>query len=468
MIVRDEEATLPDCLESVLRGPRPGPEGLVDEVVIVDTGSTDDTIAVARGFGARVLEEPWRKDFAAARNVSLEAATGDWILWLDADERLARPRDAAAFAARKRALLDHLRASPCAAWFIPVVNRTPRGNYTIRGHRLFRRLPGLRFTGRIHEQLTPALKRLGLKAGHLPEAAGITIEHLGYDLDEAALERKWRRNLELLRLQTAALPGDAFVRFNLAQTLMLLGETALAEAELKLALSLGGLPADIRGSIHNNLAECRLKDADAPGALAACRRSLAVAPRQVTAHMFAYRAHRALGDDERALEALDEVLASMERGQARSDVAIESNPARGDVLRAMGYCLLRLGRAAEARTRLEEAAREEPEHPGGAAVRARCAVSRGEVGEALSRVDQALALAPDDLTLMDLRAVVLLKRGETAAAAEQMARMLRLRPGDAKLTRRLAGALVKLGRRDQATALIASGGPVAGSAQITR
>jgi len=436
MIVRDEEATLPDCLESVLRGPRPGPDGLVDEVVIVDTGSTDGTIAVARSFGARVLEEPWREDFSAARNVSLDAATGDWILWLDADERLARPRDAAAFAARKKALLEHLRTSRC-------------------GHRLFRRLPGLRFTGRIHEQLTPALKQLGLKAGHLPEAAGITIEHLGYDLDEAALERKWLRNLGLLRLQAAALPADAFARFNLAQTLMLLGETASAEAELNRALSLGGLPADIRASIHNNLAECRLKDADAPGALAACRRSLSIAPRQVTAHMFAYRAHRALGDDERALEALDEVLASMERGQAWPGVAIESNPARGDVLRAMGHCLLRLGRAADARTRFEEAAREDPEHPGNATVLARCAASLGEFGEALSRVDQALALTPDDLTLMDLRAVVLLKKGETAAAAEQMARMLCLRPGDAKLTRRLAGTLVKLGKRDQATALIA-------------
>ncbi len=455
MIVRDEEETLPDCLESVLRASKPGPDGLVDEVVIVDTGSTDGTIDVARSFGARVLQEPWRKDFSAARNVSLEAATGDWILWLDADERLAWSRDAAEFTARKRTLLDHLRASPCAAWFIPVVNRTPRGRYAIRGHRLFRRMPGLRFTGRVHEQLTPALKQLGLKAGHLPEAAQVTIDHLGYDLDAAELEGKWRRNLELLRLQVAACPTDAYVRFNLAQTLMLQGEPALAEAELKQALSIGGLPDDIQGAIHNNLAECRLKDGDARGALAACERSLEIVPRQIMAHMYMYRAHRALEDDERALKAIGEVLSLMERGRAWSRVAIEANPARGDVLRAMGHCLQRLGRVVDAKARFLEAAHVEPKHQGGAAGVARCAASLGEFGEALSWVDQALALAPDDLVLMDLRALVLLKRGEMAAAAEQMARMLRLRPGDADLTRRLAGTLAKLGRRDEAVALLA-------------
>ena len=80
MIVRDEEQDLAECLESVA--------DLIDEIVVVDTGSTDRTCEVARRFGSRVFDFPWVDSFAAARNESLRHATGDWIFWLDADERL--------------------------------------------------------------------------------------------------------------------------------------------------------------------------------------------------------------------------------------------------------------------------------------------------------------------------------------------------------------------------------------------
>jgi glycosyltransferase involved in cell wall biosynthesis len=84
MIVRDEEAVLEDCLRSI--------RDEVDEIVVTDTGSRDQSRDIAAGFGARVLERPWDDDFSAARNHSLDAVTGDWILYIDADERLDAPR----------------------------------------------------------------------------------------------------------------------------------------------------------------------------------------------------------------------------------------------------------------------------------------------------------------------------------------------------------------------------------------
>ena len=81
MIVRNEERFLGDALTSV--------QGVVDEICIVDTGSTDGTVAIAESFGARVSQVAWREDFAWARNQALEMATGAWIFVLDADERLA-------------------------------------------------------------------------------------------------------------------------------------------------------------------------------------------------------------------------------------------------------------------------------------------------------------------------------------------------------------------------------------------
>src|SRR5207237_8743781 len=96
MIVRNEESNLPACLESV--------RGLFDETVIVDTGSTDRTKEIALGFGARVFDFPWIDDFAAARNEALRHATGDWIFWMDADDRLDQ-----ANREKLAALLDEVR-----------------------------------------------------------------------------------------------------------------------------------------------------------------------------------------------------------------------------------------------------------------------------------------------------------------------------------------------------------------------
>src|SRR5262249_36848573 len=80
MIVRNEERFLAECLQSVA--------DLVDEIVVIDSGSTDRTKEIAAGFGAKVIDFTWVDNFAAARNESLRHATGNWIPWLDADERL--------------------------------------------------------------------------------------------------------------------------------------------------------------------------------------------------------------------------------------------------------------------------------------------------------------------------------------------------------------------------------------------
>ena len=84
MIVRDEEKNLPHCSKSV--------EGVFDEIIIVDTGSTDRTVEIARSFGARVFDFVWVDDFAAARNAALARATGDYAFWLDADDVVDPPQ----------------------------------------------------------------------------------------------------------------------------------------------------------------------------------------------------------------------------------------------------------------------------------------------------------------------------------------------------------------------------------------
>src|SRR5579875_648275 len=201
MIVRDEEALLGEALRSV--------EGVADEVVVVDTGSTDRTVELARSFGARVIEVPWEDSFAAARNRSLEAATGDWILY--ADERL--------HAADRKLLRAHLAECWREAFYLREHNLTGSSragtSYANDALRLLRNRPRYRFRGRLHEQIAHALPC------DLPEKvvrSPVRLEHVGY-LQEVILERnKADRNLRLLELERQEGRDDAFLHFNLGTT----------------------------------------------------------------------------------------------------------------------------------------------------------------------------------------------------------------------------------------------------------
>ena len=82
-IVKNEEKKLPRSIESL--------KSAVNELIVVDTGSTDNTIEIAKSYGAKVIESTWQDDFSAPRNIAIENATGDWIIFLDADEFFAYP-----------------------------------------------------------------------------------------------------------------------------------------------------------------------------------------------------------------------------------------------------------------------------------------------------------------------------------------------------------------------------------------
>jgi glycosyltransferase involved in cell wall biosynthesis len=177
LIVRDEERHLPDCLRSI--------EGIVDETVIVDTGSTDATRDIARSFGARVYDVPWQNDFAQARNAALERCRGAWILYIDADER-ARP-------CSRDQLHRALRKWYRAGYYVRLQPKTRHTMY--REMRLFRNHPQIRFEGVMHENIWPGLRRYMRRHGALIGDSALVLAHVGYEADQ---ERKHERNLPLL------------------------------------------------------------------------------------------------------------------------------------------------------------------------------------------------------------------------------------------------------------------------------
>jgi len=193
MIVRDEERNLRECLTPVA--------ALFDEIVIVDTGSRDSTRAIAAEFTTHVHEFSWCDDFSAARNESLRHATGDWIFWLDADDRI-RPEQVA----RLRQLIQEgLDERPRAFFMDTVMAPTePNEEVSLVTHiRLFRRSDALHWEGRVHEQLHPELRTIGFDTAF----SNVQIEHVGYQ-NAVVRERKARRKLRLLRMDYAVDPNN--------------------------------------------------------------------------------------------------------------------------------------------------------------------------------------------------------------------------------------------------------------------
>ncbi len=217
LIAKDEEQLLPGCLASV--------EGAVDEIVLVDTGSTDRTREIARAAGARVFEQPWREDFSAPRNEAARRATGDWILQLDADERLAPGAAAILRAAVIGAvwdvgLLPLHNAERLGARLEDVVAGTARRGTPILLPRLLRNAGGLAWEGVIHEEVDAWLLRRGGKAAQVE--AGIV--HFGHVAELSSARGKRGRNLAMLRRSCELEPGRTTPFAYLAGELMDMGE----------------------------------------------------------------------------------------------------------------------------------------------------------------------------------------------------------------------------------------------------
>jgi tetratricopeptide (TPR) repeat protein len=204
MIVKNEEHFLPGCLKSA--------KGLIDELIVVDTGSTDRTMEIAKEYGAKIYEHPWQNDFSFHRNQSLGYASGDWILILDADEEL----DPKEFDLIRSAVM---RKNIDAISFV-VYNKIQGGRTGfLNSHRMFRNGKGYHYSGIVHNQLImdgPAL------------SSQFKVFHHGYGLSDEQMRTKGKRTETLLKQQLQENPDNAFAHFNLAQIYRGLGEPGLS------------------------------------------------------------------------------------------------------------------------------------------------------------------------------------------------------------------------------------------------
>jgi tetratricopeptide (TPR) repeat protein len=244
MIVRNEEQNLAACLSPVASA--------FAEIVVIDTGSSDRTKEIAGQFTSRIFDFAWCDDFSAARNQSLRHATGNWVFWLDADDRLDDQN-----AARLKELLLGLPDLP-AVFFMDTIcapSYECEDARLISHCRLFRRHPALAWSGRIHEQLRPHPNELGYEL----LASDVQIQHVGYR-DTAACHRKVQRDIRLLRMDYAVNPGDISTRLHLGLAYARLGNSTEAQKWLQPLLRSEQAPADYLRQVYGVLTDLALRD----------------------------------------------------------------------------------------------------------------------------------------------------------------------------------------------------------------
>ncbi len=198
LIAKDEEATIGMAIKSVL--------ALVDEVIVVDTGSRDNTRIIAEGYGAKVFDVPWADDFSAARNAALDQAAGKWILVLDADEFLEPVRPVE---------FQRLLHDPGAAGYrLRMIGREGDDGAMTSRVRLFRNVPEVRYRYPIHERLAPSLGEWASREDLLILDSDLAVMHERNDSDRRAHRRE--RNQRILRKALENYPDEPYFPYRLA------------------------------------------------------------------------------------------------------------------------------------------------------------------------------------------------------------------------------------------------------------
>ncbi len=230
MIVKDEADRLATCLGSA--------QAIVDEIVVVDTGSTDKTPDIAQRFGASLYHVPWNNDFAEARNQSLRRATKDWALVLDADEYLT-PKAIAqiptAIAPEDRLVINLLRQELGAA----------QSPYSLVS-RLFRRHSDIHFSRPYHAMVDDSVSDLVAREPHwqIGQLPGVAIAHDGYGADAIVRLNKLERARRAMEAFRDAHPEDAYVRAKLGGLYLQIGQVESGLKLLRQGLRLEPGPAE--------------------------------------------------------------------------------------------------------------------------------------------------------------------------------------------------------------------------------
>ncbi|REK31796.1 MAG: glycosyltransferase, partial [Planctomycetota bacterium] len=494
LIVRDNEQTIGPCLESI--------KPWVDEMVVVDTGSNDRTPEICEELGARVFHWAWQDNFAAARNVSIDHAQGEWLFWMDSDDTIPaecgrKLRDLATGPHPDHihgyVVQVHCPGPPSGGSGLrprePEANlesgdrsraRPGASDVTVVDHvKLFRNRPDLRFEFRIHEQLLPSIRRAGGEVGF----TDIYVVHSGADHTLEGRQRKLDRDFRLLELELADRPDHPFVLFNLGMTHADACQYELAIGFLQRCITVSQPSESHLRKAYALLVSSLQQTEQFADAHATCRQGLQLYPddkellfRDAMLLHQSGRLEESVETYQRVLnQATDRHFTSVDAGiggtKTRHNLAIvyedlgrlaeaecewravvDAEPGYRSGWRGLGQVLLKQGRTAEVEA-LTQKLTGDPELRGVAALlSARLAESRQAFGEAIAVLETGIVESPQDFESHNELCRLLFEHGQLEDAISALKRLVQLDPEDSRARHNLGQAYERAGEHECAKA----------------
>jgi len=450
LIMRDNEHTIAPCLESI----RPW----VDELVCLDTGSTDATPRIAERLGARVQSFAWCDSFSAARNESFRHARGEWIFWMDSDDTI----DAAN--GRAMRLLALGETDPANMAFTMKVHCPGTGKNgdvevtAVDQVKLIRNFPEIRWDRRIHEQIIPAIRRAG---GEILKT-DLYLVHSGSDHSDEGKRRKLDRDLRLLHLELQEFPDHPFTLFNLGMTYRDAQQYDEAINYLRRSIERSGeCESHLRKAYALLVSSYSLASRNA-AAFETCQQALKLFPNDSELR---FQEGGLLSEMERyadAAESYQRVLAtpedvhfaSVEQGicsfltrhnlavaytnlgrlnEAKEQLrlAIAESPTFRRALRALADVLHRTHEHEEARVLAEQWIRDERLRGDALLLKGQLAVLAGDSETSRHWFEEAIRLAPEDIDLIKTICSFLCTRGNASEAKQFLEYLVQVAPDDA-------------------------------------
>ncbi len=312
MITKDEEEFLRNCLESV--------KEIVDEIIIVDTGSKDNTTKIAKEFGAKVIEHKWNDNFSEARNISLKHATKDWILVLDADETISKKdhkkiqlliaKDFEAYTLIQRNYYSELKP---LTFEVTSDNDDYEESKNYKGWfpselvRLFKNKKEYKFSGMIHELIEPSIKDQKRKIGK----SNIPIHHFRVDKSEEFDQEKTEKYLKIGKEQIKQTPDNPKPYFEV-------GSIYFAQEDYSKAIEYFKKSAELIGDTKNvehhstyvyvyfNLGKSYMKTEQFKKAIDCFEKVIGIVPNTPLSYFFLGQANASLGNFKRAIDAYEQ------------------------------------------------------------------------------------------------------------------------------------------------------------------
>ncbi|MCH2665229.1 glycosyltransferase [bacterium] len=393
MIAKNEEERLGRCLESV--------QGLVDEIVVVDTGSDDRTVEIAESYGATLGYFPWKNNWSEARNESLKLATGDWIMWLDPDDLLPPEM----FCKIREAMKRGLGKKKAYFWILDDQGYEPVNCLQMR---LFPNIEGVEFRQPIHEQLTPSLAELGVTC----EPTNIRVIHTGYTTPEVVRDKQ-ERYLAIMQDWLKTHPEDYIVRTHAAQTLYIHGRLDEAISYYHQIIDDSACVADhnliIETMARLFLGRCYMRQEEYELALDNLLKARELDDEYALTNLTLGECYTRMGRHDEALEVLG--LAKTHEGKVTFS-ATDPIATRFSIRYAIGENLEAKGLLDQALSAYKEAAASDPNRSTALGAMSTVYRKSGNRDEATACLDKALEMDPDNLQHAFNRGTFYLEDGE--------------------------------------------------------